>query len=377
MKRGRSISWSSSNSRLQKDIRYLVRMEPGVQTCEETLELGSGSCRDIGWLLVQILRHLGFAARFVSGYLIQLKPDEKPLEGPAGAAEDFTDLHAWTEVYLPGAGWIGLDPTSGLLAGEGHLPLACTPDPESAAPITGSVDAADVAFSFSMSVERIRETPRVTKPYTDHQWQAILALGEQVDDRLTEDDVRLTVGGEPTFVSIDDMDGAEWNSDADGPAETRAGAGSGAAAARPVRARRAAAFRTGQVVSRRKPAALGLRASTGAAMASPLWTDHAARRHRRRGAARSASTTPGASPRHLAQTLGCRSEYVMPAYEDPLPYIARERTLPENVDPFDSKLEDPEERARLARVFERGLGKPTGWVLPVQRWNARDGRRAG
>ncbi|MCU0558292.1 MAG: transglutaminase family protein, partial [Desulfobacterales bacterium] len=199
------------NQKLSRDIRYLIRMEPNVQPCEETLALGSGSCRDSAWLLVNILRHLGLAARFVSGYLIQLAPDVKSLDGPSGPEADFTDLHAWTEVYLPGAGWVGMDPTSGLFAGEGHIPLACSPEPQSAAPITGALDECEVDFSHSMSVRRIREAPRSTRPYPEEVWTAIVELGERVDRALAAADVRLTMGGEPTFVSIDDMDGAQWN----------------------------------------------------------------------------------------------------------------------------------------------------------------------
>ena len=209
------------NQQLQHDIGYLIRMEPGVQTPEETLKKRSGSCRDLGWLLVHILRHYGLAARFVSGYLIQLKADMKSLDGPSGTEHDFTDLHAWAEVYLPGAGWIGLDPTSGLFAGEGHIPLAATPSPQSAAPVTGMHDEAEVAFSHEMQVTRILESPRVTLPYTEEQWQAIAKAGHEVDRRLREGDVRLSMGGEPTFVSIDDVDGAEWNTEAVGPDKRR------------------------------------------------------------------------------------------------------------------------------------------------------------
>ena len=199
------------NQRLWKDIKYTIRLEPGVQESEETLEKLSGSCRDSAWLLCQMFRHCGIASRFVSGYLIQLKPDVKSLDGPSGAEKDFTDLHAWTEVYLPGGGWIGLDPTSGLLAGEGHIPLACTPDPTSAAPISGAVDECECEFSFEMDVKRIYESPRVTLPYTDEQWTKIESLGHAIDADLKKGDVRLTMGGEPTFISIDDPDGPEWN----------------------------------------------------------------------------------------------------------------------------------------------------------------------
>ena len=205
------------NQRLQKDIDYIVRMEPGVQSCEETLSLGRGSCRDSAQLFVQILRHIGLAARFASGYLMQLKPDVKPVDGPAGSEVDFVDLHAWTEVYLPGAGWIGFDPTSGMLAGEGHIPVACTPAPESAAPITGSAEVATAQFDFSMKIDRIDERRRVTRPYDDADWQRIFALGKKVDRDLEQGDVRLTLGGEPTFVSAADMDSPQWTIAALGP----------------------------------------------------------------------------------------------------------------------------------------------------------------
>ena len=352
------------NQRLQHDIGYLIRLEPGVQTPEQTLHKASGSCRDSGWLLVQLLRHCGLAARFVSGYLIQLKADQKSLDGPSGTEVDFTDLHAWAEVYLPGAGWVGLDPTSGLLAGEGHIPLACTPQPSGAAPIEGLVDDARVEFRHDMAVTRIHESPRVTLPYSDAQWADILQLGDAVDLQLQADDVRLTMGGEPTFVGIDDRDGPEWNTAALGPTK-----------------RVFALDLLHRLKARYGPNGL-LHLGQGKwypgeqlprwALSlfwrpdgQPLWRNPALLADERQPQ----QARPEDAERFiraLAERLGVGTATIAPAYEDAWHYIAAERRLPINVDPFDSRLADEAERARLRRVFTQGLDKVVGWLLPLR-----------
>jgi uncharacterized protein (DUF2126 family)/transglutaminase-like putative cysteine protease len=356
------------NLRLQQQISYLIRMEPGVQTPEQTLANASGSCRDSAWLLVQVLRNLGLAARFVSGYLIQLKPDVKPLEGPAGAEADFTDLHAWTEVYIPGAGWIGLDPTSGLFAGEGHIPLSATPEPTSAAPISGAVEACEVSFGHEMSVQRIVESPRVTKPYDEAQWRAIDALGEQVDECLQADDVRLTMGGEPTFISADDMQGAEWNTAAVGPDKLRR------ALDLLLRLREHYAPNGGLLTYGQGKWYPG--------ESLPRWVYTLYWRRDEQPLWRAPMVMPDPKKpvgllqadkfmRGLVTRLDVDPRNVCEAYEDTLHYLVRERKLPINLDPGDSRLADAEERARLLQVFERGLGTPRGYVLPIQRWQSQ------
>ncbi|MFO1501795.1 MAG: transglutaminase family protein [Verrucomicrobiota bacterium] len=352
------------NRQVQQDIKYLIRLEPGVQAPEETLQAGSGSCRDSAWLLCQLLRHLGLASRFVSGYLIQLTADVKSLDGPTGTDQDFTDLHAWCEVYLPGAGWIGLDPTSGLLAGEGHLPLAAAPDPISAAPITGLIDECESDFAVEMAVTRIAESPRVTKPYTPEQWVQIEAAGHLVDAELQGHDCRLTMGGEPTFVSVDDMDGPEWNTVALGPTKRRLGD----RLVKRLKSRFAAGgllhygqgkWYPGESLPRWAFACYWRKDG------EPIWTQDALFADETKNYGYNAKRAEEFIYA-LAERLGCGGKWVLPAFEDVWYYLWKERRLPTNVDPFQSRLRSEEDRARIARVFERGLDDVIGYTLPLR-----------
>ena len=353
----------TENSRTQAAVNYVIRMEPGVQTCEETLTSEYGSCRDSAWLFVQTLRHMGLAARFASGYLVQLTADVRSIDGPGGPTEDFTDLHAWTEVYIPGAGWIGLDPTSGLFAAEGHIPLACTPDPVSAAPITGSTGVCEVEFFHENSVTRIHEDPRVTKPFSAQQWQAIDALGMKVDAALEKQDVRLTVGGEPTFISIDDMESEQWNTAALGK-EKRKLAGELLHALKKHYGPEGlihigqGKWYPGEPLPRW---ALGLFWRTDG---KPLWHNPALLADERTSG--SATTKQAAVfVATLAKRLGISPSFILPAFEDKAWYLKREAELPANVSLWDNKVVDPLEAARIKHVFAHGLDKETGYVMPL------------
>jgi len=360
-----TIDWLvAMNQKVHQAVGYTIRMEHGVQSCEETLTKKTGSCRDSAWLLVQSLRSMGYAARFVSGYLVQLTADEKSLDGPSGPEADFTDLHAWTEVYLPGAGWVGLDPTSGLFAGEGHIPLACSPDHQSAAPIEGAAESAKVDFSFVNTVSRIHEDPRVTKPYTEMDWEQICAIGEKVDEQLEAGDVRLTMGGEPTFVSIDDMEGDEWNTTADSEQKRKMGyqlltrfqerfAPGG------IRHLGEGKWYPGEPLPRW---AYGVfwRKDGEPIWRDLQWFDKPGEDH-------------GYTHEHaenflqeLSTRLGVFQEHTLSAYEDIAYYLWKEGTLPVNLDPADPRLHSSQERKYLSKLLEEGLGKPVGSVLPLQ-----------
>ncbi|MDQ8046629.1 MAG: transglutaminase family protein, partial [Patulibacter sp.] len=370
------------NKRVANSVGYSVRMEPGVQTPEVTLDRAVGSCRDSAWLLVHALRNLGVAARFASGYLIQLAEDIPPRTG-SYVKQDFTDLHAWAEAYVPGAGWIGLDATSGLLTGEGHIPLACSADPTGAAPISGAIEAnVETEFEFANLITRVDEPPRVTKPYTDDQWERIDSLGRAVDLRLRGSDTRLTMGGEPTFISETDMDAPEWNIAADG--------GNKHELAVDLALRLADRFAPGALIRHAQGKwypgepiprwQIGINWRTDG---KPLWG-----RKDLLADPSSPGTATHEQVKRLAEAvlggLGIETGDLVPAYEDKVQALLDEAKLPggeppilDEPDPDDPRWRDAEGRAALIAELDGDLGQPTGWALPIHRDESEAAWRSG
>ncbi len=368
-----TVPWLSGlNAAVHRDVAYSVRLETGVQTPDETLRRGIGSCRDSAWLLVSVLRQLGLAARFVSGYLVQLAADPDAmlgLDGPTGPPADFTDLHAWAELYLPGAGWVGLDPTSALFAGEGHIPLAATPHPTSAAPIEGATDPVEVRLAFGNEVRRVHEDPRVTRPYTREAWSRIDDLGRAVDERLDAAGVRLTMGGEPTFVAREGAAATEWSTAADGE-EKRRLATRLAERLRDLAAKGGLVHRgqgkwyPGEALPRWQ---IALQWRTDG---EPLWSrpDLLVDPWRTAEPQADPRARAEALARELVRRLGLPAAQLLPAYEDPLAALVAEVARPAGPPPDPdgpAGRVDPADAASVA-ALDRAVTDPVAWVLPLQ-----------
>jgi uncharacterized protein (DUF2126 family) len=359
------------NQEVSSRVRYIIRNEPGIQTSRETLTLGSGSCRDSALLLVELLRAAGLAARFVSGYLIQLADEGDIPDLAKGIDRDVLDLHAWAEAFIPGAGWVGLDGTSGLLTGEGHIPLAATSDPELAAPISGTSDHGSDGFDFEMSVVRLGRELHPRHPYSEDDWKALVSAGGQVDEALAARGILLTIGGEPTWTSREYPDLPEWNTEALGPTKwqqgqrlarelrTRLGVG-------PVPMQRMGKLYPGESLPRwaldllwRKDGIPIIRNSACLDLRSPGEMNHPRALERLDECQNLAQV--------LAKRLGVNHNW-MPGYEDPWLFFMDEENLPADVDPLGFDLEDPEVRRRLTEVLTWGLNTPRGLALPLTRF---------
>jgi uncharacterized protein (DUF2126 family)/transglutaminase-like putative cysteine protease len=358
---GRTVPFIVEVNRLVNErIRYVIREETGIWTPEETLANGRGSCRDSAVLLIAALRSRGLAARFVSGYLVQLKDEGMIPNQPKGVGQDVADLHAWAEVYLPGAGWIGLDATSGLLCGEGHIPLACTAHPPCAAPIEGTSSVGASSVGFSMAVGRLGHEPRPTEPYEEEVWQTLLTAGDALDARLAAQDLTLTMGGEPTFNARDHAELPEWNEEALGPSKWAMGLHLASElkdrlAAGGVLLHRQGKLYPGESIPRWALEIIGRR--DGEPLVGPTIAP---------GLAAPALADARALTGAIARRLGLEG-FVQPAFEDPWRFFQEEASLPIDVDPLKADLTDPEERRRLARALSHGLAREVGYVLPLTR----------
>ncbi|MCX4245356.1 transglutaminase family protein [Paraliomyxa miuraensis] len=349
-----------ANQRVTAGIEYVIRDEPGVWTPEQTLEHGRGSCRDSAMLLVALLRRRGIAARFASGYLVQVADEGMLPDLPRGLDHDVVDLHAWAEAFVPGAGWIGLDATSGLLASEGHIPLATGATPTLAAPLHGMADVQADRVTFEITVARLGHEPRPTAPYTDEVWAALMDAGRRTDVALDERGLVLTMGGEPTFTSRDDGAEPEWNGAALGPSKWRAGLRMAHELRRRLCPGGVVMTRMGKLYPG-EPLPRWALDAIGRCDGLALWRSSAVEHE-------PASERPTAErlARELVDALDL-SDGPQPAYEDPWHYVAQEARVPLDRDPLTLTLEDGAQRARLARVLDQGLRAPSAWVIPLAR----------
>ena len=379
------------NRRVAEEVRYIIRDEPGIQTSEQTLDVGRGSCRDSAVLLVDALRAQGLAARFVSGYLVQLADEGNIPDEARGVDRDVLDLHAWAEVYVPGAGWVGLDGTSGLLTGEGHIPLAGTVDPSHAAPVDGTASLAADAVHFDMTVQRLGHEPRPRRPYTDEAWRDMRALGRAVDKKLSAQGIRLTMGGEPTWTSRRHPARKEWNEDALGTTKWQ----QGLRLANELLPRLAQGGLLMQRMGKHYPGEslprwvlhLLWRRDGQPLWRDPAWLDthegaYVAVDERRLDLPDRPTPDPERFIHAFAGQIRLADVVTYPGYEDPWPVIFEEANLPVDVDPLDADLDAPEERRRLARILARGPRRPVGYALPLtataegfttSRWSLRRG----
>ncbi len=344
------------NSRVNASVPRVLPADSGAIDLEATLASGTGSSRAVAWLATLALRDLGMAARLVSGYRVFL------------TREPSASLHAWTEVYLPGAGWVGMDPAGGLFTHEGYLPLAAAPDPLRAQPLVGYHEACEEELAESVSIRRL-ESDAPGRPFPGVGWGDVQAVGRQMDADLRAADVELTVQTELSFVPAGEPHLPEWNRTALGPGK-----------------RRVAQELLMRLRDRLAPGGV-LQASQGEWFAGeplPRWRlscwwrvdgEPVCRDPVRLNwvGAREGVTLEDAERfgRTLARALGLAPECLVAAHEDGLHSLWRDETR-QNPGAIWRDLREPERRRELADKLSHSFGEPRGYVLPLG-WNAVEG----
>ncbi|MGI9212205.1 MAG: transglutaminase family protein, partial [Methylococcaceae bacterium] len=326
---------------------------------EEVLISGGFSPWQAAWLLTLTCRHLGLAARFTSGYRIFL--------GVSKESSDTASLHAWCEVFIPGAGWVGLDPSAGVHTHEGYIPLASTPEPTRALPLTGL----DTRYPLhhTVKVKRLLAMP-TPNPYTEAQWADLNASGRRVNELLTEQGIRLANSQTLSFVSLAHAYAPEWSTVALG--------GNKRPLAEELLHRLQQQWATGGIVQETQGEWFGGETLPRWQLqvyfrndGLPLWHHDALHEV----FSRNESLTSGdvyEFARLVTRNLHLSPDSLMPAHEDPLHELWRNRQTLQFHPPAEA-LSDADARKQLADRLSETRCDPVAYVLPL-RWEPLAGR---
>ena len=342
------------NRAVQERIAVEATVRAGAIDVEALLASSRGAPWELAWLLTLSLRGVGLAARFVSGYRI--------IAGPATAAAAAASLHAWSEVFLPGAGWVGLDPATALFTNEHYVPLAGVPDPLGALPWVGDREAR-TEWQQEAVTARVLAPAAAPWPYADSVWSDLTALGRKIEQALRASDVALTVARSLSFVSVTDPAAPEWNTVALGPGKRHVA--QALLAALRARAAPGGMLHVGQGEWYGGESLPRWRLSCCfRADGAPVWRDPA-RLAMPLADASAAPPDARALAEQLARALGLPASALLPAYEDGLHQAWRNGRVPV---PAAEDLRDPLRRRALAERLSAVAGEPAGYVLPL-RWD--------
>ncbi len=310
---------------------------------------GSGSHRELAWLLTLSLRALGIATRLVSGYRLMI------------TADAHAHLHSWCDAYLPGAGWIGLDPASGLLTAEHHIPLCTASDPTRVLPVLGYRESCEEELQERISL-RLLESHAADWPYSAAQWTRLESAAASVDAALRGTGIRLGQSTSLEFGKPDQPDAPEWRTTGQGPDKWRT--------ATRLMERLREKRMPGSIILlgqgewyAGEPAPRWALHCIGRRDGQPLWSA-ASFSADRAGDEKTEAADAARFAKALAGALGLPAGSAVPAFEDQLYQLWSENAQVDYA-PDTRQFEDPVQRSQLAEQLSKTHAEPTGHVIPL------------